>query len=463
MHHTSSKVKNKYQDLLIEPTRSISRSEISVLLILAAILLWGVFVYLHQVRNGLGVSGMNRPVYWGVYIVNFVFFIGLAHSGTFISAILRLLGAEWRVPLARAAEAITIFSLPFGAGSILIDMGRIDRMANVLSHGRFMSPILWDVTAVTLYMFSSVIFFYLSLLPDIAIMRDTLPEDAARWRRKFYTAMALGWQHSAEKYRRLEKFLGIMAIFMSALVITVHTVVSFIFAMLLQPGWHTAILGPFFLVGAIYSGSAATVILMAALRWKFKLQQVLSFKYFDYLRKLLISLALAWSYFMGVEHLTAIYGNEPEEMNVIIAKFFGEYSIIFWIMVVFCLFIPLAILLTKAKRSIGWLVTASIIINIGMWLERYIVIVPTETFPRLGYELGHGVYLPTFAEISITAGCFAGMAFLYMIFTKLFPMIPIWETAQEVPGLHGFSGYDDDNEQEQVHGTKPAPAAARGH
>jgi Ni/Fe-hydrogenase subunit HybB-like protein len=439
-----AEVKNKYQEMLLESTREVTRREKGILLILVAIVVWAVFVFLHQLTNGLGVSDMNRPVYWGVYIVNFVFFIGLAHSGTFISAILRLVGAEWRVPIARAAEAITIFSLPFGAGSILIDMGRLDRVANTITYGRFMSPIMWDITAVTLYLFSSVVFFYLSLLPDIAIMRDTLPADAPRWRHMLYTRLALGWQHSPEKYRRLEKVLGTMAIFMTGLVVTVHTVVSFIFGMMIQPGWHTTILGPFFLVGAIYSGSAATVILMAILRRKFKLYQVLPFKYFDYMRKLLIALALAWTYFMGVEHLTVIYGNEPEEMAVVLSKFFGEFSLIFWVMVLCCFFIPFVILVTKARKSVGWLVAATVIINIGMWLERYIVIVPTETVPRVAYELNQGVYFPSFAEISITVGCFAGMALLYMLFTKLFPMIPIWETAQEIPGLHGFTGYDED-------------------
>lgn len=440
--------RNKYQELLLAPTRKFSRREIGILLILTGIVLWGLFVFIHQFVNGLGITGMNRPVYWGVYIVNFVFFIGLAHSGTFISAILRLVGAEWRVPLARAAEAITIFSLPFGAGSILIDMGRLDRVLNTIIYGRFMSPILWDITAVTLYLFSSVVFFYLSLLPDIAIMRDTLPDDAPAWRRRLYRSLALGWIHSPEKYRRLEKILGAMAIFMTMLVVTVHTVVSFIFGMTLQPGWHTTILGPFFLVGAIFSGSAATIMIMAILRWKFHLEEVLSFKFFNYMRKLLIALALAWSYFMGVEHLTVIYGNTSEEMSVIIAKFFGEFSTTFWVMAFFCFFIPLIILLTKARRSIGWLVTASVIINIGMWLERFIVVVPSETYPRLGYDLGHGLYFPTLAEISITVACFAGMALLYMAFTKVFPIIPVWETAQEIPGLHGYEGFEEEAAEE---------------
>lgn len=437
-------LRNKYQDLLIAPLWTTTRREIGILLILVAIVIWGIAVFFHQVINGLGITGMNRPVFWGVYIVNFVFFIGLAHSGTFISAILRLLGAEWRVPVARAAEAITIFSLPFGVGSILIDMGRLDRIANTITHGRFMSPILWDITAVTLYLFSSVVFFYLSLLPDIAVLRDLSAEGTSRWRRRFYGALALGWQHSPEKYRRLEKVLGVMAIFMTGLVITVHTVVSFIFGMTLQPGWHTTILGPFFLVGAIFSGSAAVVMLMAVLRWKFQLEKVLPFYLFNNMRKMLIALSLAWTYFIGVEHLTVVYGNEPEEMNVIVAKFFGEYALIFWAMALLCFILPFSILLTKAKHSIRWLVAACVMINMGMWMERFIVVVPTETYPRILYDLGRGVYFPSWAEVSITVSFFAGMALMYMVFTKLFPVIPIWETAQEIPGLHGYRGYDDE-------------------
>ena len=177
--------------------------------------------YVYQFVNGLSVTGMNRPVYWGLYIVNLVFFIGLAHSGTFISAILTLVGAGWRKPLARAAEAITVFSVPFGAGSILLDLGRIERLLNVFIYGRFESPLLWDVTCVSLYLFSSVVFFYLSLLPDIAICRDRLT-DVPHWQHQMYRILSIGWKGRPEQYRRLERVLGGMAIFMAMLVVVVH-------------------------------------------------------------------------------------------------------------------------------------------------------------------------------------------------------------------------------------------------
>ena len=197
---------NKNEKIIMAPLREIPSRDLWLWAGLLGIVGAGVFAFVRQYIYGLGVTGMNRPIYWGVYITNFVFFIGLAHSGTFISAILRLAGAEWRRPLTRAAEAITLFSLPFGVISIMIDMGRPDRLLNVLIYGRFESPILWDFTAVSLYLFSSVVFFYLSLLPDIALCRDRLP-DVPNWQHRMYEILALGWKGTPGQYHRLEKVL----------------------------------------------------------------------------------------------------------------------------------------------------------------------------------------------------------------------------------------------------------------
>jgi molybdopterin-containing oxidoreductase family membrane subunit len=419
------------ETLLLAPLTRNSRGFLPLMGLLLVVVVGGAVAYVRQLTDGLIVTGMNRPVYWGVYIVNFVFFIGLAHSGTFISAILRLVGAEWRQPLARVAEAITVFSLPFGAASILMDLGRIDRIANTILYGRFESPLLWDVASVSLYLFSSVVFFYLSLLPDIARCRDRLT-DVPRWQHHMYRILALGWKDHPERYRRLEKVLGGMAVFMTLLVVIVHTVVSWVFGMTLQPGWHTAILGPFFLVGAIFSGSGAVVVAMAVLRRVYRLEEVLTLKHFNYMRQLLIGFTLVWFYFMVAEYLTTFYGQEVEEMLVFWEKFTGAYAIPFWVMFALCFAVPLTIFLTKGKRSIGWMVAAGLIINVGMWLERYIVVVPTLTRPRLLSELAMGTYTPTWVEWAITAACFAGLLFLYALFTRFFPIIPIWERSEEV-------------------------------
>lgn len=420
---------NENEELIMSPLQETTRVDHLLWALLLGVMGAGAYAYSRQFTIGLGVTGMNRPVYWGVYITNFVFFIGLAHSGTFISAILRIAGQEWRKPLTRAAEAITLFSLPFGVASIVIDMGRPDRLLNMVIYGRLQSPLLWDITAVSLYLFSSVVFFYLSLLPDIALCRDRL-RNKPEWQRKMYQILALGWEGRPEQYHRLEKVLDGMAVFMSLLVVTVHTVVSWVFGMTIQPGWHSALIGPFFLIGAIFSGTAAVVIVLAILRRVYGIQKALPIALFNSLRKLLIVFTLGWLYMMVAEFLTIFYGSIPEEMEVFWQKFTGDFAAIFWVMIIFVFVIPLIILIFKGKDSIRWMVTASVLINIGMWLERYIVIVPTETRPRLLYELVQGFYSPTWVEWMITAALFAGLILLYAVFTRYFPIVPLWETAE---------------------------------
>ncbi len=431
MKPTTYQPQNKDEAVILSPLRSVTFREQWLWVVLLGLMGLGVYAYLLQWNSGLGLTGLNRPVYWGVYITNFVFFIGLAHSGTFISAILRLAGAGWRKPLTRAAEAITLFSLPFGVGSILIDMGRPDRVLNIFFYGRFQSPLLWDITAVSLYLFSSIVFFYLSLLPDIALCRDRLTEVPA-WQQKMYRILALGWVGLPEQFQRLERVLDGMAIFMTLLVVTVHTVVSWVFGMTVQPGWHTALIGPFFLVGAIFSGTAAVVIVLAILRRVYHMENVLPVSLFNSLRKLLIVFTVAWLYMMMAEFLTTSYGGLADEMSVVWQKFTGDFAGLFWTMVLTVFILPLVIFLFLGKNRIGWMVAASVLINVGMWIERFVVIVPTETRPRFISTLmeGMGNYHPTWVEGAITVALFSGMILLYMVFTRFFPIVPIWETSE---------------------------------
>jgi len=421
--------KNPYEKIILAPVRKASTGDLLLWSCLGALLFAGLGLWGYQIYTGLGITGLNRPVYWGVYLTNFVFFIGLAHSGTFISAILRIAGQGWRKPLTRAAEAITLFSLPFGALSIFVDMGRPERILNILFYGRYQSPILWDFTAVGLYMLSSIVFFYLSLLPDIALVRDTV-KDVPRWQQRMYAILALGWEGTPEQIHRLERVLDGMAIFMTMLVVTVHTVVSWLFGMTLQPGWHTALIGPFFLLGAILSGTAAVVITLSILRKVYKLERVITIGLFNSLRKLLITFTLGWIYMIIAEYLTTGYGNMTEEMVVVRDKFTGTYASMFWSMIFLVFIIPLIVFIFKGKNHIGWMVFASVLINVGMWIERYLVIIPTEISPRLLPVMGQGHYLPTLTEVMITVGCFAGLILLYVVFTRFFPIIPVWETVE---------------------------------
>ncbi|MFQ6016213.1 MAG: NrfD/PsrC family molybdoenzyme membrane anchor subunit [Anaerolineae bacterium] len=422
---------DRREQAIFRPLQQTGKGFYIVVGLLLLICSVGLFGYLQQLLLGLGVTGMNRPVFWGIYITNFVFFIGISHAGTLISAILRIVGAEWRRPFTRAAEAITVFSLPFGAASILIDMGRPDRILNVFIYGRFQSPILWDVTAISTYLLSSVVFFYLALIPDIAMCRDRL-QNLPSWRKWLYRILSLGWTGTERERRRMEKVIAGMAIFLTLLVVTVHTVVSWIFGMTLQPGWHTAIIGPYFLVGAIFSGVAAVAIVAAILRRLFHLEEYLTPKHFNYLGLFLLALALAWFYFTFAEFLTTVYGSEPAHMMVFFAKFSQEFGLAFYGMFLFCFLLPVPILALRKTRTITGIVIASVFINIGMWLERFTVVVPSLARPRMPYEWG--VYNPTWVEWSITAAFFAGFFLLYVLFAKVFPVISVWEIKEAEEG-----------------------------
>jgi len=407
---------------LFEPLIRTGRGFYITVAVLVILIACGAYALVRQWVLGLGVTGMNRPVFWGVYIVNFVFFIGLSHAGTLVSAILRIVKAEWRRPFTRAAEAVTVFSLPFGALSIILDMGRPDRLLNLISHGRFQSSILWDVTCVPLYLLSSVFYFYLALIPDIAMCRDRL--DVGPLRARLYRFLALNWTGTEYQYRRLDRLMNIMAVWLTILVVIVHTVVSWIFGMTIVPGWHSAIIGPYFLCGAIFSGVGAVIITTVILRRVYHLEDYIKPVHINAMSLFLLSLSLVWFYFTFAEYFTTFYGNEPAHMVVFNAKFWQEFSPLFWLMVVFCFVIPVVILSNPKTRTIAGTVVVSVFVNVGMWLERYIVIIPSMARPRMG---GIGSYTPTWTEWAITIACFAFFILLYVLFTKLFPVIAVWE------------------------------------
>jgi molybdopterin-containing oxidoreductase family membrane subunit len=408
------------EELLLRPILKTSKWFYVSIAILFSIAMFAVWVWYHQWTTGLGVTGMNRPVFWGIYITNFVFFIGISHAGTLISAILRLCQAEWRRSITRAAEVITVLVLFFGVFNIIVDLGRPDRALNVLKHGQFRSPLLWDVTSISVYLFASSTYLLLPLIPDIAILRER--KTRLRW---LYRLLSFGWTGSDKQKHRLEKAISIMAILVIPIAISVHTVVSWVFGMTVQPMWHSTIFGPYFVVGAIYSGMAALLVAMAIIRKVYHLERYIMEVHFNNLGKLLLVFTLLWFYFTFTEYLTTFYGSEPTHMTVFYSKLTGQFAPVFWVMVLCCFVIPLAILVRKKTRTPAGCVVASVAITIGMWIERFTIVVPTLVNPRLPYP--RGIYHPTWVEWSITAGCFAFFILLYMAFTKVFPIVSIWE------------------------------------
>ena len=409
--------------VLLRPIEETSRRYYVAVAALACVVAWGVFAWVWQLNYGLQVTGLNVPVFWGLYITNFVFFIGISHAGTLISAILRICNAEWRRSITRAAEVITVLVLYCGAGNIILDLGHPERALNVIKHPNLKSPLLWDVISITTYLTASTIYLYLPLIPDIAILRDRMPK-----RRWFYGPLSLGWTGTKRQVRRLNRAIAFMAVLVIPIAVSVHTVVSWVFGMTLQAMWHSTIFGPYFVVGAIFSGIAAIIIIMALVRRVYGLEDYLKPVHFNNLGILLLVMTLLWFYFTFSEYLTTWYGGEPSHLQVFYSKLSGTYSTAFWAMVLFCLVIPFVLLCNRYTRTITGTVIASISVNIGMWLERYTIVVPTLSRPRLLSEAG--AYSASWVEWSLMAAFFCWFALMYMVFTKLFPIVSIWEVRE---------------------------------
>ncbi len=387
---------------------------------LALIVAWGGIAYLRQIRYGLGETGLNVPEYWGIYIINFVFFIGISHAGTLISAILRISKAEWRRSITRSAEFITVLVIGFGAVQPIIDLGRPDRAMNIVLYGSGTSPLLWDVTSIMLYLTASSIYLYVPMIPDLAVIRDL--GIRPRW---LYSFLAIGYQDTPKQRHSLERIIAVLAVAVIPVAISVHTVIGWIFALTLRPMWHSTIFGPYFVMGAIYSGIAALILAMAILRRVYRLEAYFKEIHFANMGKLLLLMSCLWFYFTFAEYLTAWYGGEEAELATFWSKVSGPFAVPFWTMVASCAVVPFALMCSRRTRGVRGTTVASAFVVLGMWLERFNIVVPTSQHPRV--EASVASYLPSGVELSIMAATFAGFILVYMIATKFFPIISLWE------------------------------------
>lgn len=415
--------KNEIDAALYKPIYETGKGFYITVGVFLLLYLWALIMYITQVWFGLGVTGMNQPVSWGFYIVNFVFFIGISHAGTLISAILRLSKAEWRRPITRMAEVITAIVLAIGGLHPILDLGRPDRVLNIFTVGRLQSPLLWDVTSITAYFTASTVYLYLPMIPDIAKLRDK--GGKFTW---FYKFASWGWQGTEHQRKVLNRAINILMVMVIPIAISVHTVISYIFSMTLQPGWHSTIFGPYFVVGAIFSGIAALLIVMIVFRKVFHLEDYLKKIHFQYLGTLLLIMSLLWFYFTFSEYLTGIFAAEPHEMHIILYKFTGPYALFFWLMVVCNFIIPVIILGFKRFKTITGVLIASIAVVIGMWLERLNIVVPSLANPRM--ELTIGMYVPSIVEWALFIGGISAFVLGFVLFSKFFPLISIWETEE---------------------------------
>ena len=395
--------------------------------ILALITAWGLYSYFIQLESGLIVTGLRDTVFWGLYITNFVFFIGISHAGTLISAILRVANAEWRKPITRMAEYITVMAISIGALYPLIDMGRIDRILNVIFYGRIQSPIVWDFISIGTYLVGSITYLYLPLIPDLALCRDKLALPGLRGR--IYRLFSLGWSWQDGQRQLLMRAVKIMAIIIIPVAVSVHTVVSWIFAMTFRAGWRSTVFGPYFVVGAVLSGIATIIFIMAVFRKAYGLERLITPKHFENLAYLMVATDLFYIYLMINEYLVSGYIWGVNEASILSSLYWGGYSVYFWAMVL-TLIIPILIVAIPRTRNVAGIVLASILVNVSMWIKRFVIIIPTLAATPMP-PTTPVIYIPSLIELSITLAGFSGFGLMLAIFSKLFPLISIWEVVEE--------------------------------
>jgi len=403
-------------------------------LLLAAALLGvaqALVVFAWQTYEGLGVAGYRHPIFWGVYIVTFVFWVGIAHAGTLISAILYLFRAKWRNAINRGAEAMTVFAVLTAALFPLIHLGRVWKFYFLLPYPNqrglwvnFKSPLLWDVFAVNTYMTISIVFFYVGLIPDIAIARDR----STGWRKLLYTVLALGWQGTSKQWKAHNRTVLHLSGLATPLVLSVHSVVSWDFAISIVPGWHATIFAPYFVAGAIFSGFAMVLTVMIPVRRIFGLESYITNYHFEMMSRFILLTSLIVGYAYGAEYFIAWYSGVEAERTSFWLRAFGPYWLSTWIMISCNAIFPQLLWFKKLRTCVPFLFVLSVLINIGMWFERYVIIITSlsrEYIPAVW-----GLYIPSAVELSILVGSFSWFSMFFLIFIKLFPVVAIAEVKE---------------------------------
>ena len=402
---------------------------------LGASLLVCLYAYFTQLRDGLGVAGIRDYVSWGMYISNFVFFVATSLIGMLISAILGLLGTKWSAPLARIAEIIAL-AFALVAGLVIVsDMGRPDRLLNVIIHGRVQSPIVWDITVVTIYIVISALLLYLPLIPDLKICNEKLT-NVPKFGRKIYELLSLSWIGSEKQVDILKKSVRILSILIIPVALAIHTVTSWLFANTSRAGWDSTIFGPYFVTGAFVSGSAAVIIAMYFYRSNYKLQDYITEMHFDRMGKLLVLVSLVYLYFNLNEYMVPGYKMMKFEAIHINELFTGTHAILFWSTQLLGLVIPAFLLLFKKMRKPLPMLVISIFVLVGAWFKRYIIVVPTQEHPYLPIQLVPNIfkhYTPTLTEILITIAPMLLVLIIISVLSKVIPIIPVQEMIEEAP------------------------------
>lgn len=414
------------------------------LTVLAGLLIFalGLFGLERQISGGHIVTGMRDNVVWGIYIVNFIFFMGLSYAGALISGTLHLFRAEWRKPVIRIAELITVISILIGPCYILLCVGRLDRLYFLALYPRIQSPIAWDVIAISTDIIGCIIFLYLSLIQDLALLRDFSGLQVPNWKKKIYKVLALGYTDTPEQRKHLHTARNIMAAMIIAIAIIVYSVLAWLFGVTLQPGWHSTIFGPYFVIAAVYSGTGLMIIIMWIYRKVYHLEQYITKKHFEYVGFLLLIIGAFYGYFTFCDYLTKWYGSQKMD-SMLIDKLFNQYYWFFIFANYIGILVPIIIIGISRFRTINSIFFAAILTVLSLWVNRYLIVVPTLETPFLPIQdIRHDWvrYSATWVEWALLAAGVAIFVVLLMVASKFIPIISVSEmmepNANEKPENH---------------------------
>jgi molybdopterin-containing oxidoreductase family membrane subunit len=399
-----------------------------ILVLVCLVVAWG-----YLIAEGLGVAGVNRPAFWGIFLVNTVFWIGISHAGTFISAILRVFKVEARRPFTRAAELMTTFGLVQAGLSIFMHLGRVwlAYWLFPIPNERglwpdFHSPLMWDLLAISTYLLASTMYLFLPLIPDLAMARD---RTTGGWRKIFYRVLALGFRGTEGEWVHLRTAMNIFAFAIIPVMFSVHTIVSWDFAMATRPGWSSTVFGPYFVVGALHSGMAAVAVVLVIIRSTMKnMKYFIRPEHLDFLGMLMLVISMAWAYFFFNDYIVQWYGGDKWTKLLLEFHETGPLSWAWFTMVICNIAVPWLFLWNKKVRRTPWLmVIIGLLINVGMWLERFVIIPMSLSINRMPFTWR--IYVPG-VEILLTIGTFALFILLYMIASRLIPLVPVWEVQE---------------------------------
>lgn len=408
----------------------VSKQGKIMLAFLILFIIGGLYALIIQIVEGHIVTGMRDNVVWGIYIVNFIFFIGISYAGALISGILHLLRVEWRTPIIRIAEIITVISTIIGPAYILLCMGRLDRLHHLAIFGRIQSPIIWDVLAISTYLIGSIIFLYLASIRDLAALRDYPFKN--KWRIRLYKFFAIDFNGNQKQNAYLDRALDIMSAIIIPLAVLVHSVLAWIFGMTLRPGWHSTIFAPYFVVAAVYSGTGVLIIAMWIFRKYYKLESYITKIHFNYLGIILMILGALYAYFTFSEYLTSWYGSETWEMEVLYKLFdVNEYWWLFFFAAIIGVLLPIIVILIPRFRNINSITFVSLIAVLALWIKRYLIIIPTLETPLLPLQDIRPEYInysATWVEWLLTFSGVALFCLLFFLFSKFLPIVPVIKT-----------------------------------